>query len=1014
MSSSPPPLDAFPLGPAGPARTDPLDVREIMAHQGFLRALARGLVGAGADADDLVQRTYLRVLERAPARPLHLRAWLQRVVFRLARDERRAGERRLARDAAASGTGREAAPADALVQRMELHQRLVALVLALDPPYRSIVLLHHFDGLPVAKAAERLGVPLETARTRLRRALQSLRAQLDAELGGGAATLAALLPFLGVPLVSTSTKLVLAAASLVLFGGVVFWRLNSGDPAPSRAGAGSAAAVPVAAADAAARGAPSTEVAAAERTAVEPASAAPSGTEAIAAGCGALRLKTVWKEDGRAAPRTHVRWTAAVEGDPSPFPTSRRAVTDERGELLVRDVAPGPVVVIAAGFDGDGADMGVAPTPCVRAVAVRAGEVVETTLELPLGVAVEGEVVDGAERPVAGASIWVSDSNQSFSDGTLVATSDERGRFRLESVAPLHYLAARAPGFATSDALAATYTFDRSSVRKLRLVLGQRGGALRGRVVDGDGRAIAGALLVARGDERGSWLNGDGSIGAGPPPCSARSGADGRFEIAALPLGELSVAAVADGFAPRSESVRIDERDAAERELVLTKGGTLVGTLRDADGAAIPGAAIGAMLGLEPRLFLLGQRTTRSDEHGDFSFARVTPGLVTLRVDAGPRGSTLHSCTVADGVEQRCDLVLARPLAFRGRVVDAGGRGVARCRVAAEPAERLRGAYPPPKTTDDEGRFAIEGVADIAWTLQVFDPDAPWFAALEHGPVKPGGELVLVLDAKHRPSASFVGRLVGPEGAPVTGSKVGLMKVGGNTIEHRPIPDADAGRFEVGAVPPGRYVLNLGAPGFCDLWLAERELHADERLDLGEIRLQRPATLVVRASRADGGAVEPRDLRLRAAKGTEPIALVAADRELRASGLDPGDYVVEVVGEGLAQTVRKVTVTEGATATVDVPLETGVALRCVLRAADGALKGPVRWTASDANGEELAGTLEVAAGAATAELPLCLAVGDWTLEATAADAARGETSLRASRRTSRGASEALEMVLRRP
>ena len=1013
MSSRPPPRDALPIGRSGPSRPDPLDVREIVAHQGFLRALARGLVGAGADADDLVQRTYLRVLERAPARPLHLRAWLRRVVLRLARDERRADERRLARDVAGSGAaGSETAPADALVQRMELHQRLVALVLALDPPYRSIVLLHHFDGLTVAKAAERLGVPLETARTRLRRTLQTLRAQLDAKLGGGEATLAALLPFLGVPLVSTTTKLSLAAASLVLFGGVVLWRLGAGDSAASRVDATGGPAAPVAAADAAARGVPSTEVAAAERTAVERAAVAPPGADAIAAGCGALHLKTVWMEDGRVAPRTHVRWTAAVEGDHGPFPTTRRAVTDERGELLVRDVAPGRFVLVAAGFDGDGAETGVAPTPCSREVAVRAGEVVEATLALPLGVVVEGEVVDGAERPVAGASIWLGDSNQSFSDGALVASSDEHGRFRLESVAPLHYLAARAPGFATTGAIAATFGLDRSHLRKVRLVLGQRGGALRGRVVDGAGRPVAGALLVAVGEERGSWLNSDGSIGAGPPPCSARSGADGRFEIAALPLGEASVAALADGFAPRTENVRIEGGDAAERELVLTKGGSLVGTVRDADGAPLAGVSIVAMLSFEPRLFLLGQRAARSDERGGFAFEHVTPGLVTLRVDAGTRGSTMQNCTVAEGAELRVDLVLARPLAFRGRVVDAGGRGLARCRVSAQPVEPLRGAYPPPQTTDDEGRFAMEGVADIAWTLQVFDPDAPWFVALEHGPAKPGGELTLVLDAKHRPSAHLVGRVVGPEGVPVAGSKVGVFRVGGNTFVHRPILESDAGRFDVGPVPPGRYVLDLGAPGFCGLWLEERELHADERLDLGELRLQRPAALVVRASRADGGAVEPRDVRLRAAKGTEPIALVAADRELRASGLDPGDYVVEVVGEGLAQTARGVTLTEGATATVDVPIETGVALRFVLRAADGALKGPVRWTASDANGDELEGTLEITAGAATAELPLCLAVGDWTFEATAADAARGEASVRASRRAAGG--DVLEVELRRP
>jgi RNA polymerase sigma-70 factor (ECF subfamily) len=1007
MSSRPPPLD--------PSRPDPLDVREIVAHQGFLRALARGLVGAGADADDLVQRTYLRVLERAPARPLHLRAWLRRVVFRLARDERRADERRLARDVAGSGAaGSETAPADALVQRMELHQRLVALVLALEPHYRSIVLLHHFDGLTVAKAAERIGVPIETARTRLRRALQTLRVQLDAELGGGAATLAALLPFLGVPLVSTTTKATLVAASLLLFGGVVLWRLNAGDPAAGRADLTGGAALPVAAADAAGCAAPSTEAASAERTAVETAPAAAHGVDALAAGCGALRLKTVWQDDGRVAPRTHVRVAAAPAegGAPLPFPSARRTATDERGELLLRDLAPGRVVVVAAGFDVGDAAASSPPTNCSREVVVRAGEVVEATLEIPLGVVVEGAVVDGAERPVAGAEIWLGDSKYSFCDGSIVATSDEHGRFRLDSVANMHYLAARAPGFSTSDALAATFTFDRSRLRKVRLVLGQRGGALRGRVVDGAGRPVAGALLVAVGEERGSWLNDDGSIGAGPPPCSARSGADGRFELAALPLGEGCVGVLAEGFAPLSRTVHVEGGEPAERELVVTEGGSIAGVVSDADGAPLAGLTVDAMLSLGPGLFMLGQPSARTDDHGAFAFAHVTPGLVSLRVDAGKRGSTQRPCTVEEEKEQRCDLALARPLAFRGRVVDAGGRGVARARVVAEPAEPLHGAFPPPQETDEEGRFAIEGVEAIAWTLAVFDPDVRHFAALEHGPVKPGGELTLVLDAKHRPSARIVGRVVGPEGVPVKGAKVGLFRVGGNVIVHEPLLEEEGGRFELGPLPPGAYALDFGADGFCALGVGERELHAEERLDLGELRLQRPAALVVRASRADGVAVEPRDVRLRAAKGTRSIALASADRELRASGLDPGDYVVEVVGEGLAQTARVVTVTEGATATVDVPVETGVAMRLVLRAADGALKGPVRWTASDANGDELEGTLEVAAGAATAELPLCLAVGDWTLEATAADSARGEASLRASRRTGRG--DAVEVVMRRP
>ena len=59
------------------------DPGELLEHADFLRALARGLLGDAARADDVVQDAYLAALERPPvtldARGA-LRSWLGKVV----------------------------------------------------------------------------------------------------------------------------------------------------------------------------------------------------------------------------------------------------------------------------------------------------------------------------------------------------------------------------------------------------------------------------------------------------------------------------------------------------------------------------------------------------------------------------------------------------------------------------------------------------------------------------------------------------------------------------------------------------------------------------------------------------------------------------------------------------------------------------------------------------------------------------------------------------------------------
>lgn len=175
---------------------DPSDDRPCELPVDSLRRLARGLLFERGSADDVVQEAWLAALQ-ARGEIRGLGAWLAGAVRRLAqnraREEHRRGQReRLAARAEAQPSAAEASA------RIEILQRLLAAVDRLPSPYREAIVLRYFDDLPPRGIARRLGVPVNTARTHVRRGLERLRAELDPGPGREReAMLAALVPLLG-------------------------------------------------------------------------------------------------------------------------------------------------------------------------------------------------------------------------------------------------------------------------------------------------------------------------------------------------------------------------------------------------------------------------------------------------------------------------------------------------------------------------------------------------------------------------------------------------------------------------------------------------------------------------------------------------------------------------------------------------------------------------------------------------------------------------------------------------
>ncbi|MBG0854527.1 RNA polymerase sigma factor [Streptomyces spinoverrucosus] len=179
---------------------DPDAFAELFAaHAQALYGHAARLTGDRGVAEDVVSLTFLeawRLRERLRPEPPDpaedgdgLRPWLYGIVTNVLRNTRRAARRHSAALARLPGrrADHETVPdfADELVGRMEDAERLAAARTALGQlrrAEREVFALCVWSGLSYAAAADALGVPVSTVRSRLARARQRLRRLAEAEL----------------------------------------------------------------------------------------------------------------------------------------------------------------------------------------------------------------------------------------------------------------------------------------------------------------------------------------------------------------------------------------------------------------------------------------------------------------------------------------------------------------------------------------------------------------------------------------------------------------------------------------------------------------------------------------------------------------------------------------------------------------------------------------------------------------------------------------------------------------
>jgi RNA polymerase sigma factor (sigma-70 family) len=148
---------------------------------GRLTAAARMILRDEYAAQDAVQETFIEAWRSLPGlrEPDRFEAWLRRLLVRSCFK----GIRRNKRVAAAEI---RLTPADepvvaGLERDLDIHDELERGLARLSVDQRTVVVLVYYLDLPLADAAQAMGVPLGTTKSRLNRATKALRAAIDAD-----------------------------------------------------------------------------------------------------------------------------------------------------------------------------------------------------------------------------------------------------------------------------------------------------------------------------------------------------------------------------------------------------------------------------------------------------------------------------------------------------------------------------------------------------------------------------------------------------------------------------------------------------------------------------------------------------------------------------------------------------------------------------------------------------------------------------------------------------------------
>lgn len=282
---------------------------------------------------------------------------------------------------------------------------------------------------------------------------------------------------------------------------------------------------------------------------------------------------------------------------------------------------------------------------------------------------------------------------------------------------------------------------------------------LEGQVLGPDGKGVGGAEV--RLDS--------------VPPRTAKAEDDGTFQFEKLVGRSYELTATSGDLVGSTRYKLTEKSDPAV--IRIGEGAKLVVTVTDEAKAPIANATVRAAD---------SERTARTDAKGEATLSPLQPGWVAAQASAEGYASASSFTTIGSGgATGRIAIVLRKGYAVSGRVVDDGGKAIAKARVTFSGAAWGLGGDRDDREeymTDGKGQFTIRAVAAGEHTL-------------------------MAVDGEHAPSTTDVSVV----DRPVTGVEIRMKagaRIAGKVVDasKQPVPfatirvaGADAQMFSVGA-----------------------------------------------------------------------------------------------------------------------------------------------------------------------------------------------------------------------
>ena len=271
----------------------------------------------------------------------------------------------------------------------------------------------------------------------------------------------------------------------------------------------------------------------------------------------------------------------------------------------------------------------------------------------------------------------------------------------------------------------------------------ERATTIGGRVVDGDGKPLADAVVVVDVHKgypgSGQWVDIQYE--------TTKTGADGRWSFANVPERPDSIKATAYHYlclgSDSSFMVEEFKPPAALRDgsatLRLRRGTLIDGTVVGPDGRPVPGAEV--VYGGAAR-YANSIPPVKTDAAGKFALG-IEPGVAsTLTAQHAGFGPAIQAIRVG-GEPQRVTLALPAARTLGGRVVDGAGKPIAGAHLRVD---RWRGGETLGQelTTDADGRFAWHDAPGDEVGAEVY---ADGYTSKRDVPLAPGASHEIVLTA---------------------------------------------------------------------------------------------------------------------------------------------------------------------------------------------------------------------------------------------------------------------------